>query len=68
MILRNGSVSWKTVLKITAAEQKKKEKRIKRNAHNIKDLWGKVKCNHIHIQGFQKEKRERKGLRMYVKT
>ena len=24
MILRNGSVSWKTVLKITAAEQKKK--------------------------------------------
>ena len=29
MILRNGSVSWKTVLKITAAEQKKKRKELK---------------------------------------
>ena len=41
--------------------KKKKEKRIKRNEDNFRDLWDNVKCPNIRIIGFPEEedKKER---------
>ena len=36
------------MVEINEAERKK-EKRIKRNEHNLRDLWGNVKCPNIRI-------------------
>ena len=54
------------MLEFTAAEQNK-EKRMKRNEHNLRDLWDNIKRNNIHIIGVPEEKRERKDLRKYLK-
>ena len=47
------------MVKITATEQNI-EKRMKRNEDSLRDLWDNIKCT-------QKEKRERKDLRKYLK-
>ena len=38
------------MVKITAEEQNK-EKRMKRNADSLRDLWDNIKCNNIQIIG-----------------
>ena len=52
--------------KFTATEQNK-EKRMKRNEDCLRDFWDNIKCKNIRIQGSQKEKRERKDPRKYLK-
>ena len=54
------------MVEITAAEQNI-EKRIKRSEDSLRDVWDNIKCTNIHIIGTQKEKRERKDLRKYLK-
>ena len=44
-----------------------KEKRMKRNEDRLRDLWDNIKCNNVRIIGSQKEKRERKDSRKYLK-
>ena len=53
------------MVEFTAMEQNK-EKRMKRNEDSLRDLWDNIKCTNICI-GSQKEKRERKELRKYLK-
>ena len=48
-----------TMVEITVTEQNI-EKRMKRNEDSLRDLWDNIKCT-------QKEKRERKDLRKYLK-
>jgi len=50
----------------TVAEQDI-EKRKKKDEDRLRDLWDNIKCTNIHIRGSQKEKRERKNLRKYLK-
>ena len=50
----------------TATEQDK-EKRMKRNEDSLRDLWDNIKRTNIRVIGSQKEKRERKDLRRYLK-
>ena len=54
------------LVKITDAEQKR-EKRLKRNEDNLRELWDNVKCTNIHIievpQGNEREKGQRKYLK-----
>ena len=38
------------MVEITAEEQNK-EKRMKRNENNLRDLWDNIKCNNIWITG-----------------
>ena len=40
--------------------QRKKEKRIKRNEDNLRDLWDKVKCPNIRIIGVPEEEDKKK--------
>ena len=40
--------------------QRKKEKRIKRNENNLRDLWDKVKCPNIRIIGVPEEEDKKK--------
>ena len=47
-------------VEITDAEEKKR----KRNEDCVRDLWVNIKCTDIDITG---EKRERKGLRTYLR-
>ena len=54
------------MVEFTAAEQNK-EKRMKGNENSLRDLWDYIKCNNIHIIRVQKEKRERKDPRKYLK-
>ena len=54
------------MVEFTAAEENK-EKRMKRNEDSLRDFWDNIKCSNIHIIGSQKEKRERKDLRKYLK-
>ena len=54
------------MVEFTAVEQNK-EIRMKRNEDSLRDLWDNIKCNNIHIIGSQKEKREKKDLRKYLK-
>ena len=48
------------MVKINEAERKK-EKRIKRNEDNLRDLWDNVKCPNIQIRGVQEEEDKKKG-------
>ena len=41
--------------------ERKKEKRIKRNEDNLKDLWDNVKCPKIRIIGVPEEEDKNKG-------
>ena len=54
------------MVEIIAAEQNI-EKQMKRNEDSLRDLWGNIICTSIHIIGSQKEMRERKHLRKYLK-
>ena len=54
------------IVEITTAEQNK-EKRMKRIEDSLRDLWDNIKCTKFEIQGSQKKKRKRKGLRKYLK-
>ena len=53
-------------VEFTATEQDK-EKRMKRNEDSLRDLWDNIKRTNIRVIGSQKEKRERKDLRRYLK-
>ena len=44
-----------------------KEKRIKRNEDNLRDLWDNVKRPNIQIIGVQKKKTKRKATRSYLR-
>ena len=48
------------MVEINEAERKK-EKRIKRNEDNLRDLWDKVKCPNIQIIGVPEEEDKKKG-------
>ena len=39
----------------------KKNKRIKRNEDNLRDLWDNVKCPNIRIRGLPEEEDTKKG-------
>ena len=54
------------MVEVTAAEQNI-EKRMKRNENSLKDLWDNNKHTNSCIIGVQKEKRERRDLRKYLK-
>ena len=41
--------------------KRKKEKRIKRNENNLRDLWNNVKCSKIRIIGVPEEEDKKKG-------
>ena len=47
--------------------ENKIEKRMKRRKESLRDLWGNLKDNNIHIIGVP-EGEERKDLRKYLKT
>ena len=55
------------MVEINEAERKK-EKRIKRNEDNLRDLWDNVKCPHIQIIGVPEKKTKRKAIRKYSRT
>ena len=48
------------MVEINEAERKK-EKRIKRNEDNLRDIWDNVKCPNIHIIGVSEDEDEKKG-------
>ena len=54
------------MLEINEAERKK-EKRIKRNKDNLRDLWDNVKCPNIRIIGVPEEKDKKKAIRKYFR-
>ena len=39
--------------------ERKKEKRIKRNEYNLRDLWDNVKCPNIRIKGVPEEDKKK---------
>ena len=47
--------------------ERKKEKRIKRNEDNIRDLWDNVKCPNIQIIGVPEEEDKKKAMRKYLR-
>ena len=53
------------MVEINEAERKK-QKRIKRNEDNLRDLWDKIKCTNIQIIGVPEEDK-RKGMRKYLR-
>ena len=48
------------MVEFTAMEQNK-EKRMKRNEDSLRDLWGNIKCNNIHIIGVPEGEEREKG-------
>ena len=54
------------MVEINGAERKK-EKKIKRNEDNLRDLWDNVKRPNIQIIGVQKKKTKRKIMRKYLR-
>ena len=54
------------MVEINEAERKK-EKRIKRNEDNLRDLWVKVKHPKIQIIGVQEEEEKRKAMKKYLR-
>ena len=50
----------------TNEAERKKEKGIKRNEDNLRDLWDNVKCPNIRII-VQKKKTKRKTMRKYLR-
>ena len=53
-------------MEITAEEQNK-VKRMKRTEHNLRDLWDRLNAPTFELQGSQKKKRKRKGMRKFLK-
>jgi len=53
------------MVEINEAERKK-EKRMKRNEGNLRDLWDNVKCPNIQIIGVPEEE-DRKAMRKYLR-
>ena len=47
--------------------ERKKEKRIKRNKDNLRDLWDNVKCPNIQIIGVPEEEDKKKPMRKYLR-
>ena len=47
--------------------ERKKEKRIKRNKDNLRDLWDIVKHPNIQIIGVPEEEDKRKAMRKYLR-
>ena len=43
-------------------KQRKKEKQIKRNEENLRDLWDNVKCPNMRIIGVPEEEDKKKDL------
>ena len=43
--------------------ERKKEKQIKRNEDNLRDLWDNVKCSNIQIIGVPEEEDKKKDLK-----
>ena len=60
---RTSEVEY-TMVEINETERKK-EKRIKRNEDNLRDLWDNVKCPNIRIIGVPEEE-DRKAMRKYL--
>ena len=54
------------MLQISEAERKK-EKRMKRNEDNLRDLWDNVKWPNIQIIGVPEEETKRKAMRKYLR-
>ena len=54
------------MVEINEAERKK-EKRIRRNEDNLRDLWDNVKCPNIHIIGVPEEDDKKKGHEKILK-
>ena len=54
------------MVEINEAERKK-EKRIKRNDDNLRDLWDNVKRPNIRIIGVPEEEDKRKAMRSYLR-
>ena len=52
------------MVEINEAERKK-EKRIKRNEENLRDLWDNMKCPNIRITGVPEEEDKKKVMRKY---
>ena len=48
------------MVEINEAERKK-EKRIKRNEDNLRDLWDNVKCSNIQVIGVPEKEDKKKG-------
>ena len=44
-----------------SAEEKNKEKRMKRIENNLRDLWDNTKCTNIQIIGVPEEEEKKKG-------
>ena len=53
------------IVEITTTEQNK-EKRMKRIEDSLRDLWDNINAPIFKLQGSQKRKRKRKGLRKYL--
>ena len=53
------------IVEITTTEQNK-EKRMKRIEDSLRDLWDNISAPIFKLQGSQKRKRKRKGLRKYL--
>ena len=51
----------------TNEAEREKEKSIKRNEDNLRDLWNNVKCPNIRIIGVPKEKIKRKAMKKYFR-
>ena len=54
------------MVEINEAERKK-ERRIKRNEDNLRDLWDNVKHPNIRIIGVSEEEDKRKAMRKYLR-
>ena len=54
------------MVEITSAEQNK-VKRMKRTEASLKDIWDNIKTPTFELQGSQKKKRKRKGVRNFLK-
>ena len=54
------------MVEINEAERKK-EKRIKRNEDNLRDLWDNVKCHNIRIIAVPEEEDKKKGHEKILK-
>ena len=54
-------MTWKTEWWISLLENRIKKKRMKRNDDRLRDLWEKIKCNHIRILWVPKEEETETG-------
>ena len=48
-------------------EKRKKEKRIKINEDNLRDLWDNVKCPNIQIIGVPEDEDKKKAMRKHLR-